>query len=260
MLAHLVAGCVIAFAAIPDIVVPGYRRIAVSLQIEAGPLLDHCCVQHITRKGDTLSRIATAHCGTVTALKDILALNPGIKPDHLAIGQRIWLPPRLEAARKQPPTFVFHSQNWPLAGGGSPFAPMAQTTPPRYGKMALLVVPEDQMKAFQEARRKWQSIDMLVRDKQIQKIEAACGGGNVPDHDPTHKCDYTVTIQRSDKGIYSAAVKSVSYDKKGKVIEPATIQKQPSRDMWLLLLPIGGAGWLALRARRRRAALVAAAV
>lgn len=259
MIAHLFAGCLIAFAAAPDIIPRGYRHIAVTLRFEAQPILDHCCVQVVINKGDTLSKIAKVHCGTATAVKDIVALNPGINPNILAVGQRIWLPPGLADARKLPKTFVFHAQNWPLDAGGSPFAPMAHATPPRYGKTALLLVPEKQMKAFTAVQRKWQPIQTMAKDKLIEKIEVSCWGSNVASHDPTHKRTDTITIQRSDKGIYSASVKSVAYDKKGKVITPASLKTpRDKRGMWLLLLPVGGAGWLFWRVRRRRPDFVAA--
>ena len=258
MLAHLFAGCLIALATAPDVIPRGYRHIAVTLRFEAQPILDHCCVQHVIKKGDTLSKIATAHCGSVTAVKDIVALNPGINPDLLAVGQRIWVPPRLAAARKLTNTFVFHAQNWPLDAGGSPFAPSAHATPPRYGMTALLLVPENQMQAFTAARRTWQQIETMVMDKLIQRIGATCWGANVASHDPTHKRTDTITIQRTDKGAYSASVKSIAYDKHGKVITPASIEKhRGKRGMWMLLLPVGG-GWLLLRARRRRPDFVVA--
>jgi nucleoid-associated protein YgaU len=89
MLTHFFAGCLLAVAAVPDVVIPGTRSLRVTRHLEVSPLTEHCCVQHVVAKGETLSAIAAAHYGKATTAKDIAALNPEINPDRLKIGQRL---------------------------------------------------------------------------------------------------------------------------------------------------------------------------
>ena len=46
-------------------------------------------VKYVVKEGDTLTKIAKDHH---TSLKRIKALNPGIDPDHIKVGQTITLP------------------------------------------------------------------------------------------------------------------------------------------------------------------------
>ncbi|MFW6036102.1 MAG: DUF3794 and LysM peptidoglycan-binding domain-containing protein, partial [Halothermotrichaceae bacterium] len=46
-------------------------------------------IEYTIRSGDTLYKIAREYS---TTIETILALNPGISPDRLQVGQRIWIP------------------------------------------------------------------------------------------------------------------------------------------------------------------------
>ena len=130
---------------------------------------------------------------------------------------------------------------------------MARIKSPRYGHVGLLLVPEDQLQAFLKAMNDWQAFDKLMKQGSIQQIQVTCKGNIVADDSPAHKRTDTITIRRSDKGVYSASTKSIEYDKKGKVVvSKPLIQPNSQRDMWLLFLPIGGACWLLVQSRRRR--------
>ena len=48
--------------------------------------------KYIVKKGDTLSGIAKAHYGKVSAMKKILAANPGLDANKIRVGQKIILP------------------------------------------------------------------------------------------------------------------------------------------------------------------------
>jgi nucleoid-associated protein YgaU len=48
--------------------------------------------KYVVKKGDTLSAIAKKHYGKVSAVKKIVAANPGLKPDLIIVGQTIILP------------------------------------------------------------------------------------------------------------------------------------------------------------------------
>lgn len=257
MLAHLFAGCLAAFAALPDIIPRGYHGISVTVRFEAKPLLEHCCTQHIVKKGETLSKIATARLWGAEAIKDIVALNPGLTPDVLKVGQRIWLPPTDKTARTQAKTYAFSATGWQFGWGSKPFVALASPPPPRYGVLTLFLVHEKHLKAVQAAKNNSDLVQGFLKDGRIQPIKVSCPGRLVKDGDPTHKRVDTVTFKRDKKGKFSGAVTSVRYDKKGKVITPATIKKLGSKQgSWLLMLPACGLGWLLLR--RRRATVIPA--
>jgi LysM repeat protein len=48
--------------------------------------------EHVVAKGETLSQISMERLGTTRRMQEIVALNPGIDPDHLVIGQKLILP------------------------------------------------------------------------------------------------------------------------------------------------------------------------
>jgi len=251
MLAHLFAGCLAAFAMIPDVIPSGYHGISLDLRFEAQALLEHCCTQHVVKKGETLSKIATTRLWGAGAVEDIIAINPGIKADKIKVGQRIWLPPTHKAARILPKTYAFNTSGWTFGGGGKPFAALESHSPPRYGMLSLLLVPEMHLAAYNASKNDTRLIKALIKDLKIPQITADCSGRLARDGDPTKKRVDTVTIHRDQKGKFSASVKTVCYDKKGKVITPETLKKfNGKKGTWLLLLPAVGAGWLLLRRRR----------
>ena len=58
------------------------------LEVPAGP------VKYTISKGDTLWSIAKKHLGDGKRWKDIVAANPGLKPEKLKVGQIITIPPK----------------------------------------------------------------------------------------------------------------------------------------------------------------------
>jgi nucleoid-associated protein YgaU len=86
---------------------------------------------------DTLRGIAKAKLGNEKRWTEIVAVNPGLKPDALKVGQEIKLPPREgpatvaaaeEAAKKQP--------NPAVAAAAKPAAPKPKPTIPKTHKVA----------------------------------------------------------------------------------------------------------------------------
>lgn len=49
-------------------------------------------ISHIVGSGETLSGIAKQKLGDAARWQEIVALNPGVKPDRLKVGQRLVLP------------------------------------------------------------------------------------------------------------------------------------------------------------------------
>jgi len=48
--------------------------------------------EHVVAKGETLSQISVERLGTTRRMQEIVALNPGINPDLLVVGQKLILP------------------------------------------------------------------------------------------------------------------------------------------------------------------------
>jgi LysM repeat protein len=288
MFAHFFAGCLIALAGIPatatpyaaatrgaaafpDIVMPGTRGIKVELQIDAQVLIDHCCVQHVVTKGDTLAKIAANHrkhlmtgnTGSLdriqeTTVKDILTLNPGLNPDKLVINQRIWMPPRIPAAIKTENTFVFIDQLGPFFSGGTDrgFAPTDKMIARRRANTVFWLVPASQMEIYTKVKqaRRWQEIESLKKSGKVQTLMTSRSAHTVWDESPVHSCKDTITIERSKEGVLSAKLTSVAYNKAGEVVSPTERIKDHRKNksgMWFLLLPFFGGGWLLWRSRRQ---------
>lgn len=257
-------------APIPDVVVPGTRGIKVEMTLDASVLADHCCVQHVVKKGETLSQIAANHRKHLltgsdgsadriqkTTVEDIVALNPGLQPDKLAIGQRIWMPPRIPAAKKTENTFVFIDQSHPFGGLGTPFSPSDAVRAPYRGQTAFRFVPASQLADFQKTAksRDWKRIDAYKKAKDIPVLSVATSGHRVWDESPVHSCKDKVTIARDKAGKFTAKLDSVAYDKEGKVVPPKVRNKNYGKNkrwMWLLILPSIAGGWLLVRNRRQR--------
>lgn len=243
--------------AVPDIVVPGTRSIESELRIEARLLLDHCCVQHVIAKGDTLSALALTHREQplLTTVKEIVALNPGLNPNKLAVGQRIWMPPKFTSPGTEN-IFVFLDQSWPKTLG-RPFAPADKVRAPRRGDTSFLLVPESMIRAYHEAKtsRQWQGTQVFLESENVQVLTCGSSGGSVWDESPVYSSKDTITMERSKKGVFSAKLTTVSYDKAGKVVPPSEVNKDhrtSKQGMWFLLLPLIGGGWLLRRTQRQR--------
>tara|TARA_R110002096_G_scaffold16264_21_gene55691 strand:+ start:5554 stop:6450 length:897 start_codon:yes stop_codon:yes gene_type:complete len=277
MFAQFFAGMLIAAVAVPeaaapvpDVVVPGTRRVKVELRIEAQPLIDHCCVQHVVAKGETLSKIAANHRQHMltskvesmdsispTKVKDILALNPGLNPDKLAIGQRIWMPPRIPGGPNAENIFVFIDQRSPTGGPGEPFAATSKVSASRGGSTIFVLVPESMLSVREAAKkaRTFEDYQAFNKSDKIQFLRASGSSGQVREESPVHSCKDTITFARSKKGVLSVKLTSVAFDKAGKVIPPNERNKvvRKKQGAWLFVLPVAGAGWLLWHSRRRRA-------
>ncbi|MCA8981412.1 MAG: LysM peptidoglycan-binding domain-containing protein [Planctomycetes bacterium] len=48
--------------------------------------------EHVVARGETLSQISMEQLGTTRRMQEIVALNPGLDPDHLYVGQKLMLP------------------------------------------------------------------------------------------------------------------------------------------------------------------------
>lgn len=278
MLSHFFAGCFIALAGIPaittpdgtanrvattfpDIVIPGTRGIKVELQINAQALIDHCCVQYVIAKGDTLSQIAAKHRNhtVATTVEDILALNPGLNPNKLVVSQRIWMPPRIPATTSKENTFVFLAKSWSIGSLKLEhgYAPTDKVTPSRRIAHAFWLIPASQWDNYAKLQkaRDWDGLDNLKKAGKIQSLTTGGSSHSVWDESPVYSCKDKITIERSSKGMFSAKFTSVAYDKAGKVVSPEERIKDHRKNkkgMWFLMLPLFGGGWLLWRSRRQR--------
>jgi beta-lactamase regulating signal transducer with metallopeptidase domain/LysM repeat protein len=80
--------------------------------------------EYTVQRGDTLPKIATAMLGDAQMADQILAVNPGIKPERLLVGQKLLLPP----ANRQQRVFLPGEDGLP---GMS--VPVTLSTPPAAG-------------------------------------------------------------------------------------------------------------------------------
>lgn len=254
----LIASCLTAcLFATPDVLPPGMRGVRVDVELDAKAFTSHCCVQYVIRKGDTLAEIAKQQLGDARRLGEIVELNPTLDPQHLAIGQRLWLPP-IDRAADRPLTFVFRGMGQFFGGTTEPFAPSEEIRTDRFSTLTFLLVPVKQLSAFEAARQKgWEDVQALVREHKVEQIAASGSNRLVQDGSPIRRRHDRFTVVRDDKGAFSLEVASTDYDKDGKVLEPAAAgaEKEKKEGLWLLLLAAAGGGALLLRARRGRGRL-----
>lgn len=262
MFTHFFAGCLVTVAAVPDIVTPGTRVIDVEVRMEARPLIDHCCVQRVVAKGETLSKIAISHryksSPNPTSVEEILALNPGLAPGKLSVGQRLWMPPRIPGPDTEEKMFVFVSSLW---GGATPtraYAPSDKIATSRRGTYSITLVPECAIAEWTKALEKGTPFEDYRKLEEQGKMKVLQQEGSqimVWDESPVYSCVDTIKIKRSDKGQYSTELSSVAYDKAGKVVPQLRriVKRDASKQgLPLILLPMMGAGWLLARRRRRQ--------
>lgn len=77
-----------------DIVMPGQKILTVENKLDLGEFADYATRTWTVRKRDTLGHISELLLGTSRRVAEIEALNPGIKPEALQIGQVLLIPPR----------------------------------------------------------------------------------------------------------------------------------------------------------------------
>ena len=80
------------------------------------------------KSGDVLGVIASRELGTTRRMKDIVALNPGMNPDSLTIGQKLKMPPRTAHVGPGPLRSGPTVGTSPVRGGDRPVAGSTYTT------------------------------------------------------------------------------------------------------------------------------------
>ena len=270
MLANYFAGCLIAvvaipdvadsrqIVAIPDVVMPGVRFVRTETAIECQPMIDYCCVQHIVVKGETLAKIAVGHGNGKTTIQDILALNPGLVPTKLAVGQRLWMPPRIAVANKPMNTFVFMDWRRRSVGFGKPFAPKDKVVE-RSGveHCTFTLVPANQLAAYTKCVKDndYSGLSKIQKSGKVKLLQSKGSVRAVWGANPVRSCKETIQIKRSKDGVFSSKVTSIYLDEAGKVVPLSEVEKDyrlKHQSLPMLLLPLVGGVWLLCSRRKRR--------
>ena len=90
----LVLGLGFAPLAQADIVIPGQKKVKVTVTADLGPWAHYSSWRYKVRAGDTLSQIAQAQLGTTKRWKEIEKLNPKVSPERLEPGTLLEMPSR----------------------------------------------------------------------------------------------------------------------------------------------------------------------
>lgn len=243
-----VVATVVAF--VPDIVVPGTRGIQVVTRLDLGPLADKVQVAYEVQKGDTLTAIARDRLGDEKRVPDLVAANPGIDPDKLAVGKLLWLPAKDPAVKDAPHVLVSMAPNRDLG------YPVQQGQPlpfSRYSGHTLLLVPSDLLAEATGKDRK--AREQAMAQPRIQRLEASGCSSTVQDRSPVHRAEVTVQVFTDKDGklaVRTAIVwcgadgKPLPVDEHGNPKSPA-----PKEGALLLVLALLGGGFLVWRGRDR---------
>lgn len=244
----LVVATVVAF--VPDIVVPGTRGIEVVTRLDLGPLADKVKLAYEVQKGDTLAAIARDRLGDEKRLPELVAANPGIDPDKLSIGMRLWLPAKDAAVKDAPHLLVSMAPNRDL---GYPVL-LGQPLPhSRYSGHTLLLVPSDLLAEATGKDRK--AREQAMASPRIQRLDASGCSSSVQDRSPVHRAEVTVHVAADKDGklvVRTAIVwcgadgKPLPVDEHGNPKAPA-----PKEGALLLILALLGGGFLVWRGRDR---------
>jgi hypothetical protein len=243
----------------PDLLPEGMTGIPVVTRLAAGALDGNHCFAYVVQQGDTLSAISKRLLGDEARWKEIVPLNPGLQADKLTPNRYLWLPPKNPGAPQKEFVYVFFTSKHMKSEIVEPFVPGAEVTV-RRGPVGVYLVPAAEIVAFETARaQRLPGVGAFVSSGKVQALEIPAPGHLVPRGDPTQRRDDTLSVEKNAAGKLVLSVKSVAYDKDGKVLvlRPAGQtgnSPEPKKELLLLLLALGGGAVLLWRARRARPA------
>lgn len=226
-----------AYAA-PDIIIPNQRSIVVEAHVDLGALRARACSQHVVAEGDTLVAIARAHLGSADRWPEIVALNPSLDPERLALGSRFWLPPAGaeggDAAEAGEPLLVFRGK---AHIGWRGFVEALTTATLKGGAKlgdaeTLLVAPLARRIEVEAAlgleRGSWERAAHALEQGLVTRIDRTATWPvlSAPD-DVARRVDALRVVEWPDGGYSMALVSSVAYDESGAVI-PAAESSEPA--------------------------------
>lgn len=260
-----VAATLALLCAAPDVIPRGLRGVRVEQTLDFGALADRVVVQYAIVAGDTIQGVAIKQYGTRARTDDILALNPGIEPTKLKIGQAIWLPAKKPGDEGALFVYVI-AKGLGMRSHEDPAKPCVLGNLPfsRSGGYRFLLVPEAHRAAFEKSLdgdEKTKLSDEV--GKQIVEVRGDFHGRYVQDSSPVQRIVSTIQFGRDDAGKITTATKNVGYDKDGKeVVEEAPLPgrgngkkdggdgEAPKKGELLLLLGLLGGGLVVMRGRR----------
>ncbi|MBK8979157.1 MAG: LysM peptidoglycan-binding domain-containing protein [Planctomycetes bacterium] len=249
----------------PDVLLPGTHGVRFEAVVQLGAIAPIALTSHTVAEGETLSAIAKARLGEIARWREIVALNPGLEPSRLEIGQRIWLPPVAPVAERSERVHVFLWTDPMFGRAPQPFD-ASQPLPFFKWQCRVLLVDAGQLVALQvalEAKDPQAAItqaDWAWLSRPISPVRA------VDDSDPTRSIRQTFELREVVEGeVTRLELQDVSterFDAEGQPIRKSAEGGPERRDgtLLLVLLALAGGAGLALLSWRRRAVLAAGAL
>lgn len=252
-------------AADADIVIPGQKKVKVTVTADLGPWADYSSWRYKVRAGDTLGQIAQEQLGTTKRWKEIEKLNPKIEAERLEPGALLEMPPRkipygAEGAGADAKRWMHF---FALPGGGhfgSEMRPLGHkelVAFHHYGTSILAIrhdVLPKVMKALKDREDRTslgKALEAWAGKDGIAMLKGRVGGyESIDEESPVKSFERTVRIVGIEGGVLQTkVVASQGHDASG---EPVGALGLVGGTRWVLLL-LSFAGLLALIffARRR---------
>jgi len=237
-----------------DIIPDGMKGVTCALKVDVAPEVRRVAiVGYKIAEGDTLTAIAKAQLGDAERAADIQALNPGIEPKKLTVGQVIWLPPSATDAADADTFYLF--QRGQLRHSAEPFVPGGDLGD-HYGG-GVVAVPKTHVDEYvalmartdREAQAALDEASWLGESERMGRIR------NVPAASKTARIERVFRVTAIHDGVPQIEnVEDRHFDSAGERVDPGAAKKS----QLLLLVAIaalgaGGLTWFAMRRRRRPA-------
>ena len=211
--------------------------------VDLGALADHAPRAYRVQPGDILGRIAQREVGSVRDVARILALNPGLDPDHLKAGTTLRLPPRGGAAKG----YAFY-----LWSGELRPVDHAARAAPLPAPAELLALPLHARKAGEAALRRASAFEEgLPAVPELRRGPTLEPLAQAPAEDETVRVVHHVRVQGVTQEGIQADVSVQRLDAKGRTVTPIDSEgARFGRTLLLGLLTLVVIGAVLLVARR----------
>jgi hypothetical protein len=256
-LSWLLGGALLLLAARPaaaDLVVPGWKSVALEASIDFGPFAPHVSWLHVVREGDTLESLAKTLLGAPERKTDI-ALPDGTRPrEPLTVGETLVMPPR-PTTEKAPRGVawwdaVYHDR---ISPPGRPERFFLGGPYPARGKDSYVyLVPHELWPSLAKAERH----DAFLAEPRVLRTKSLNLHASARASDPTTTIVRRYRMTPGEGNLLELSVaEEKRFDAQGKLVAGTAL----ARTWPLLATALVGLVGLAAVARRRRARVVAPA-
>ena len=197
------------------------------LTLDLGALAHAAPRLYQIQRGDILGRVAQRELGSVRDIARIVALNPGLDPDHLKPGTTLRLPPRREAAGG----YAFYL--WRLDSAGAQargesglLQPLAheQLVQRLAGPARLLALPLASQAEGEAALRRASAFDSdlpLLPDLKFGPTITPLAMAHA--HEETARALHTIRVEAVAGDAIEATVDLTRFDDKGHTLQPLPV-------------------------------------